>query len=97
MIVMNNSSYGLVAWGNTLVYGRVHKDIAGQEMDICGFAKSLGALAARVESIDDWRKIDVMAGLRKSLPFVIDVIVPNQSHGETPPIASRISVLKSKV
>jgi len=91
--VINNGGYGMVENGMNHMYGRSHS-FATAPMDICQFARGLGATAIRIERPGDILTAGLEAALGEGRPIVLDIVV---DPAVKMPAPERLAALKASV
>lgn len=92
-LVINNGSYGLVKWGQTLIFGRCQSETFSQSLDVAAAAEAMGAVGVRIERLGEWDRVEKILQENRARPVVIELRVGSE---ETPPIADRIRLLQGK-
>jgi acetolactate synthase I/II/III large subunit len=91
-LVLNNNGYGMVNWGQSLLYGRAPSQLTNHAFDVMSFAKACGAGATRISNLVDWKNLELDQLWDRSGPFVIEVVLPSEQ--EVPPMADRVKLLR---
>jgi acetolactate synthase I/II/III large subunit len=89
--VINNGGYGMVENGLRHLYGRAHS-FGTAPLDICAFARGLGARAIRIERPGDILAAGLEAALAEGTPIVLDIAVDPSIQMPAP---ERLAALKA--
>lgn len=73
-VVLNNGGLGMVYNGEKMLYGKDEFTLYGDRVDIAGLARSLGAHARKVKTLEEFNAA-LEEALASRKPFVIDAIV----------------------
>ena len=93
MVVLNDSSLGMVSHGQKLSGG---EQLATRlpRVDFSMIARALGVESYRIETMEQFADLDIKGILSRPGPCLLDVIVDGD---QVPPLGSRIKVLTSSI
>lgn len=91
-LVLNNSGYGMVKWGQQLIYGRAAAELGDHRFDIAKFAEAAGCHSIKICDLSDWNSVSLPTLLEQRKPIIIEVKLGDSA--ETPPMADRVNLLR---